>query len=59
MLPIPVVQNNRVTTHGTGEATITVGYNGETATMKVVVYPKGGSITLDTVNYRDGPGQHL
>ena len=46
----------RVTTHGTGEATITVGYNGETATMKVVVYPKGGSITLDTVNYRMAPG---
>ena len=46
----------RVTTHGTGEATITVGYNGETATMKVVVYPKGGSITLDTVNYKMAPG---
>ena len=46
----------RVTTHGTGEATITVTYNGESATMKVVVYPKGGSITLDTVNYKMAPG---
>ena len=46
----------RVTTHGTGEATITVTYNGESATMDVVVYPKGGSITLDTVNYKMAPG---
>ena len=46
----------RVTTHGTGEATITVTYNGESTTMDVVVYPKGGSITLDTVNYRMAPG---
>ncbi len=46
----------RVTTHGTGEATITVEYGGESAAMDVVVYPKGGSITLDTVNYRMAPG---
>ena len=46
----------RVTTHGAGEAKITAAYNGETVTMDVVVYPKGGSITLDTVNYRMAPG---
>lgn len=46
----------RVTTKGVGKATITVSYKGESSTMDVIVYPKGGSITLDTVNYKMAPG---
>ncbi len=46
----------RVTTKGVGRSTITVTYGGESATMEVVVYPKGGSITLDTASYTMAPG---
>lgn len=46
----------RITANRAGTATITVEYQGATATMDITVYPKGGSITLDTVNYRMAPG---
>ena len=46
----------RVTAKGVGRSTITATYQGESASMEVVVYPKGGSITLDTVRYTMAPG---
>ena len=46
----------RLIPRGTGEALLTVTRGGQSNTIEVVVYPKGGSITLDTVNYRMAPG---
>ena len=46
----------RIAAGEAGKATITVRYNGKVSTLDVAVYPRGGSITLDTVSYRMAPG---
>ena len=46
----------RVTGLQAGSTSLSVSYGGQQASIAVTVYPKGGSITLDTVNYRMAPG---
>ena len=47
----------RLTTLSAGETDVKVTYGGQSATMKVIVLPSNGSLTLDTSHYTLAPGQ--
>ena len=46
----------RITAKQAGTVQIQVTYQGDTASFDAVIYPVGGSIMLDTVNYQMSPG---